>query len=79
MRRHRASTRESGRAGWMRPARLVVAVLAAVAALATPAVQSASAAASDAPRAAADNPYQRGPDPTVGSDRGHPARSRPRR
>src|SRR2546430_956098 len=70
MRRQRASVRETGASPvsrWMRPARLAAAVLAAGFALSTAvsAVLPASAAADVALRGAADNPYQRGPDPTI--------------
>ncbi|HTI27962.1 MAG TPA: ricin-type beta-trefoil lectin domain protein [Kutzneria sp.] len=58
MRRYRTSARAPG---WTRVVRLVVAALTAVVAL----IAATQPAMGAPPRAAADNPYQRGPDPTI--------------
>ena len=55
--------RQAGAPGWMRLVRLAVAALTAVVALIA---VTQPALGAPPPHAAADNPYQRGPDPTIG-------------
>ncbi|MBB5897908.1 ricin-type beta-trefoil lectin domain protein [Kutzneria kofuensis] len=66
MRRCRTSARDPGLfSGWTRAAGLALAVLAAVATLVGTTQPATGATAAPLPHAAADNPYQRGPDPTI--------------